>query len=76
MCITEDENTIKKIILVGQISVHTVESDCIYLCTGHFQNLSKFHRQYFENNICRVLIFYLKYIFIKQIADKIIIINN
>lgn len=58
MCITEDENTKKKTILEGQISVDTVERDSFCFCMGHFQNLSKFHRQYFENNICTVLIYF------------------
>lgn len=57
-CVSLKTKLPNKIILEGQISVHTTESESFCFCMGHFQNLSEFHRQYFENNICRVLIFF------------------
>lgn len=56
-CVSLKTKIQKKNILEGQISVDTVERDSFCFCMGHFQNLSKFHRQYFENNICTVLIY-------------------
>lgn len=59
-CVSLKTKLPNKIILEGQISVHTTESESFCFCMG--QNLSEFHRQYFENNICRVLIFFLSFI--------------